>query len=157
VPGSYSAKLGAFTYPDELDDLVGNGQFAPGVVVHDQRSKLFHLSYRTREANDLDTDAGYKIHIVYNVVAIPDSVALNTLSDSPAAALFAWSLSATPPVMFGVRPSAHISLHSRTIDPEVLQDIENILYGRAFVDEANPAILPGLPTMVELLDMIPVS
>lgn len=156
VPGSYSAKLGAFTYPDELDDLVGNGQYAPGVVVHDQRSKLFHLSYRTREANDLDSDAGYKIHIVYNVVAIPDSVALNTLSDTPGAALFGWSLSATPSRMFGIRPTAHISLHSRTIDPDVLQDIEDVLYGREFIDEDNPEILPSLPPLPELLSLIPV-
>jgi hypothetical protein len=157
VPGSYSAKLGAFTYPDELDDLIGNGLYAPGVVVHDQRSKLFHLSYRTREADDLDADAAYKIHIVYNVVAIPGSTALNTLSDTPAPSLFEWSLSATPSRMFGIRPTAHLSLHSRTIDPEVLQDIENLLYGRAFVDEDNPEILPSLPGLPELLELIPLT
>src|SRR3954467_2785447 len=49
VPGSYSAKLSAFPYPDELDDLMGMTEFVPGMFAHDQPvSKLFNLSYRTK-------------------------------------------------------------------------------------------------------------
>jgi hypothetical protein len=156
VPGSYSAKLGAFTYPDELDELLGTSQFAPGVFVHDQRTQLFNLSYRTLEGNDLDgASADYKIHVVYNILAVPSSAGFSSLSDSPVAALFEWSLSGTPAQMFGIRPTSHISLHSRTIDPIALQDIENVLYGRAYIDEEHPEITPSLPTLFDLLAMIP--
>src|SRR4051812_9206458 len=40
VLGAYAAKLGAYTYPDELDALLGLHDFAPGVVLHDQRSQM---------------------------------------------------------------------------------------------------------------------
>src|SRR3954464_12469788 len=41
TPGAYSANLQAFTYPDELDDLLGVREFAPGVRMHDQPSRRF--------------------------------------------------------------------------------------------------------------------
>ena len=82
VPGSYAAKLVAFTYPDEMDGLVGTQEFSPGVFIHDQRSpKLFNLSYRTRVGNDLEgLDHGYKIHILYNLLATLDDVTYTTLA-----------------------------------------------------------------------------
>lgn len=145
VPSVYSAKLGAFTYPDELDELIGVSKFVPGVFVHDQRSKLFHLSYRTREGNDLEgPEADYKIHIVYNVLAVPSSAAFNSISNSPATALFEWSLTSAPPQMLGIRPTSHISLHSRSIDSTLLEILENLLYG---TDDADPS----LPDLVDLL------
>src|SRR5205814_4672502 len=48
VPGDYSAKVQAFTYPDEMDALLGNVNFVPGVTIYDQWAHPFHLSYRTR-------------------------------------------------------------------------------------------------------------
>src|SRR5215216_6404257 len=47
VPGAYSAKVEAFTYPEELDAILGTMEWIPGVRVHDQRMGMFHLSYRT--------------------------------------------------------------------------------------------------------------
>lgn len=158
VPGVYAAKLGAFTYPDELDELIGNRQFSPGVYVHDQHSQLFNMVYRTREGNDLDVDAGYKIHVVYNILATPSPVGLSTLSDSPDAALFEWSLTGTPSQMFGVRPTSHISLHSRGMDPVVLSVIEDFLYGTNGDPEADPVVPPTdpiLPDLATLLNMLP--
>lgn len=148
VPGSYSAKLGAYTYPDELDELLGVHQFSPGVYVHDQRAKLFSLSYRTLEGNDLEgVDAEYKIHIVYNVLAMPSSVAFNSLSNSPAPTLFEWDLKGTPPQMIGIRPTAHISLHSRGISSDLLETLEGLLYGTSTDD-------PSLPSLVDLLGLV---
>ena len=149
VPGSYAAKLSPFTYPDELDDLIGTLEFAPGVFVHDQgQPKLFNLSYRTRVGNDLvGADHAYKIHIVYNLLAIPSDTTMSTLADSPSAQAFEWSLFGTPSQMFGIRPTSHISLESRTIDAALLVSIEELLYGS---EDADPA-LPGL---VDLLGMV---
>lgn len=147
VPGSYSAKLEAFTYPDVLDELTGTSLYAPGVYLHDQKARIFHLAYRTGVGNDLAQDLGYKLHIIYNVMAQVSASSINTLSDSVEPVKFSWDLSGTPPQMFGARPTAHISLHSLGISPTLLANIEGLLYGTA---EAEPA----LPSMVDLLTLI---
>lgn len=147
VPGSYSAKLEAFTYPDVLDTLTGTAEYAPGVYVHDQAAKIFHLAYRTGVGNDVDQNLGYRIHVVYNVMATPSSSGISTIGDKVEPSKMSWDLSGTPPPMFGIRPTAHISLHSLKIDPLLLETIEALLYGTG---EADPA----LPGMVDLLTMI---
>lgn len=150
VPGSYAAKLQAFTYPDELDALIGTLEFAPGVFVHDQgQPKLFNLSYRTGVGNDLvGLDHGYKVHVLYNVLAVPSDVAMSTLADQVAPQAFEWSLFGTPSQMFGIRPTSHISLESRTIDAALLSSIEDLLYGS---EDADPA-LPGLVDLLGLVE-----
>lgn len=166
VPGSYSAKLSAFTYPDELEELIGMREYVPGVYLHDQRAKLFNLSYRTLVGNDVDgTDHGYKIHIIYNVLAVPSDNAMNTLKDSTDLSPFEWDLSGTPNIMLGVRPTAHISLESRRIDPAFLASLELLLYGGpptgAGTTEdpivANDSKLPTFFEMIAMLDALGVS
>lgn len=147
VPGSYAAKLEAFTYPEILDDLTGTMRYAPGVYLHDQRAQVFHLSYRTGVGNDLNADLGYKLHLVYNVMAIPSGAAIGTIGDSVEPGQFSWDLSGTPPVMFGARPTSHIHLDSRSISPELLETLELVLYGTEDDD-------PTLPSMIDLLTLI---
>lgn len=157
VPGSYSSKLEAFTYPDELDELTGIAPYAPGVYLHDQKARVFHLSYRTGVGSDLDADLGYKLHIIYNVMALPSGVGLATRSDKGELTAFSWDLTGTPPQMFGARPTAHISLHSRSIDPDLLVTIEGLLYGTVGTPDTDPPVLgtnPELPSMVDLLALI---
>jgi hypothetical protein len=147
VPGSYSAKLEAFTYPDVLDELTGVARFAPGVFLHDQSASAFHLSYRTGVGNDLDQEAGYKIHIVYNVMASASGAGMSTTGESVELAKLSWDLSGTPSQMFGVRPTSHISLHSRLLGAELLEELEVLLYGSA---DTEPNLMP----MVDLLTLI---
>lgn len=148
VLGAYSGKLGAYTYPDELDTLLGQHDFAPGVILHDQRSQMFHLSYRTRVGNDLSgIDYGYKIHIVYNIQANPSSVSFGTIGDNPAPGLFEWSLTGTPSQMFGIYPTSHVSLHSLAIDPDTLVMLEDLIYGTSETD-------PSLPGLVDLMALV---
>jgi hypothetical protein len=148
VPGSYEAKLSAFTYPDELDALMGTTEFIPGVTLHDQRARYFHLSYRTLVGNDVDgTEHGYKVHLVYNVMASPGDVSFNSLSASPTPQLFEWNLTGTPNLMFGIRPTSHISLDSRHADPVTLTFIEETIYGTELLD-------PSLPPLVDLLGLL---
>lgn len=151
VPGSYSAKLSAFTYPDEMDELIGTQEFVPGVFVHDQRSpRLFNLSYRTLVGNDVEgLDHAYKIHILYNLLAIPDDVTYSTNGESVEPQAFGWSISGTPAQMFGIRPTSHISLDSRRIDSAMLETLEEILYGS---DEEDPS-LPGLVDLLSMVDV----
>lgn len=159
VPGSYSAKLEAFTYPDLLDELTGVAPYAPGVYLHDQKARVFHLSYRTGVGNDLDQELGYKIHIVYNVMAVASSSGVSTIGNTVEPTKMSWDLTGTPPQMFGARPTAHISLHSLKIDPATLATLEASLYGVADIpatetSEAVEGADPQLPGMVDLLTMI---
>ena len=160
VPGSYAASLSAFTYPDELETLLGTPQYAPGVFLHDQSAKSFHLSYRTLVGNDVEgTEYGYKLHIVYNVLAVSGDPTYTTMSDSPEAQAFDFNLTGTPATMFGIRPTSHISLDSRLIDSQLLSDLEKILYGAPPALEGDPPVLvandPYLPNIVDLLGMVP--
>lgn len=140
VPGVYQAKLQAFTYPDELDALTGIGEFSPGVFFHDQSAKLFNLSYRTLLGNDVDgTDHGYRIHLIFNVIASPSDRTYNTLSDSTSLDPLEWTLYGTPPSMFGVRPTAHISLDSRGMNDVVTRMFENALWGWEVSDPTFPS------------------
>lgn len=147
VPGSYSAKLEAFTYPDILDELTGVAQYVPGVFLHDQPSRVFHLCYRTGVGNDLDPDLGYKIHIVYNVMAVPSGAEMATLSNSVDPGKFSWALTGTPPAIFGARPTSHISIQSLHLDPALLEILEEQIYGTSSSD-------PNLPSMEALLALL---
>ena len=148
VPGTYEAKLSAFTYPDELEALLGSPEMAPGVVVYDQRANLFHLSYRTLVGNDLDgLEHGYKIHLVYNILAVPDDVDMPSLSDSVEPVTFSWNLKGVPDQILGIRPTNHISVDSRKVDPATLTMFENTIYGSDADD-------PHLPPMIDMLNMV---
>lgn len=133
VPGSYAAKLQAFTYPDELDALTGGGtQMAAGVMLHDQRGALpFGLSYRTLLGNDSDgVDHGYKIHLLYNVIAVPSDFSYGTMDQSLSVSPMEWELRGIPPTDWSLaRPTAHISVDSTKVDPDLLATLETMLYG----------------------------
>ena len=149
VPGSYAAKLSAFTYPDEMESLIGIEEYSPGVFIHDQRSpKLFNLSYRTMVGNDVDgMDHAYKIHILYNLLAVLNDTSFSTIGESVEPQAFSWSVYGAPTQMWGIRPTSHISVDSRRITPDLLEDIEEILYGSVTKD-------PELPGIVEFLTLV---
>jgi hypothetical protein len=85
-------------------------------------SRVFNLSYRTQLAMIYleGFDHGYKIHILYNVMAAPDDVDFETLGESVAVKPFSWVLNGTPaqpPGTNPIRPTSHMSLNSTSIDP----------------------------------------
>lgn len=144
----FAGKLTAFTYPDEFDEVVGIKDAIGGLMLHDQKSVPFGLSYRTLIGNDLDgIDHGYTIHIIWNVLAIPDSINFSSISEQSNPTSFGWSLSAIPEVVEGYRPTAHISFRSIDLDPDTLEELEELLYGTATED-------PSLPSLEELIAFI---
>jgi hypothetical protein len=116
-----------------------------GLHFYEQVPKSFSLSYRTRIGNDIDgTDHGYKIHIIYNLVANPESYAYETFTDSGANPVeFGWTLTGTPVQFPGMRPLVHLSFDSTEIEPELLEALESMLYGT----EDNS---PSLPSIIEV-------
>lgn len=149
-PGEFSGKLKAFTYPDAFDPLVGTVDVAPGLEFHEQPPQSFNLSYRTRIGDDTDSDAGYKIHLLYNILAKPESGEFKTVSDDPDLAEFSWSLSGTPPLIGGLRPTVHITIDSLKANAEVLAEIEKVLYGTA----DSPARLPSIVELKTLFNAL---
>lgn len=128
--GDYSATLTAFTYPDEFLEFEGIVSLGGGLYVDGQVAKQFGLSYRTLIGNDIEgSKLGYKVHLVYNLTAIPDPTTFETLSDSLSASNLSWKISAVPEPATGHRATAHVILDSRLLPPDLLETIEGILYG----------------------------
>lgn len=150
LPGDFSATLKAFTYPDEFNEVIGVRRVRQGLYFHGQKPKQFHLCYRTRIGNDIDgVDHGYRLHILYNLVAKPSSVSFDSLGDKTDGAEFSWELSSTPPIPVGLIPTTHISIDSTTTDPDRLAAVERLLYGTD-VDEPR---LPPPPEFTALFEM----
>lgn len=137
--GGFKGKIKAFTYPDVVSELEGMGKIIDGLLLGQQRPKMFSLGYRTKVGNDLDGDAGYKIHLLYNVTVVPGGKTYTTNSDDPEAMQFEWQIAAIPEELAGFKPTAYISLDSRTMNPEQLADYEAILYGTA---STNATLIP---------------
>lgn len=147
-PGDFSGKVKAFTYPDEFEPMNGVETVSPGLLFYDQPPEDFCLSYRTKIGNDVsDTEFGYKIHLLYNLVVNPDASTFETLADPIKPVEFTWSISGSPPPLAGHRPTVHIAIDSTSFDPEFLQTLEEILYG---TDTTNPR----LPSIQEIADFV---
>lgn len=148
IPGDFSGKLTAFTYPDEFDSVNGIASVAPGLSYHNQRPKSFGLSYRTRIGNDLEgADHGYKIHMLYNLMANPDALNFVTSNeDGFEPQEFSWTLTGTPVKPSEHRPTIHISIDSTKTDPDILQFLEGNLYGT----DVSEAYLPTVQEIAEL-------
>jgi hypothetical protein len=147
VLGEYKGSITAFMYPPELETAEGTGYLNCGTTLGEQAPKRFALSYRTLVGTDTNSDAGYKLHIVYNLLATPSDREFVTVSDDPEAMQFEWDVVAIAEDIPGFRPSAEIVIDSRKTDKLLLAQIEEMLYGSLAED-------PYLPTIVELVDMI---
>lgn len=146
--GEFSGSLRAFTYPDEFLEFEGVLEVNNGLFVTNQHLNRFGLSYRTRIGNDQDVDKGYKIHILYNLLATPAQKAYETQAEDISAMEFEWTITSIPGRVSGFQPTAHLIIDSREMGPLLLQDIEGTLYGNDFDD----AKLPPLSTLTSFID-----
>lgn len=145
----FGGTIEAYTYPDEFAACDGTAE-AMGLSIHQQPRSEFGLSYRTLIGNDVDgISHGYKIHVVYNAMAMPAQISNGSLSDDPEATTFAWQFSTRAGLHRNLsigdigggtkRPTAnlrertrlisHISIDSRTTRPVILRFVEEALYG----------------------------
>lgn len=125
----FGATIEAYSYPDEFAECDGSAELAPGVTIGQQTRKMFGFSYRTKIGNDVNEDAGYKIHLVYGAKAAPSERAYATVNDSPEAITFSWEISTTPVAVAGFKPTAHVEIDSTKTDSDKLTAFEAILYG----------------------------
>lgn len=146
----FSATIEAFTAPPEFKQCDGELLMYPGLTLAQQPRKSFGLSYRTRIGNDvLHIDFAYKIHLVYNALASPSQRSRNSLGNSTEPLTLSWGITTTPPIVPGYKPTAHLTIDSRTTPPEVLITLEDILYG---TDE-TVARLPSISEVMSIFAM----
>jgi len=140
----------AYTYPDEFGVCDGSEEAADGVNLGQQGRQTFGLCYRTNVGNDVDgNDLGYKLHLLYGCTASPSEKAFSTINDNPDAITFSWSVDTVPELVTGFKPTALITIDSRTADPTSLAALESLLYG----DDSGPtpAALPLPDDVIALM------
>ena len=126
----FGATIEAYTYPDEFAACDGSAELATGVVVGQQARKVFGLSYKTLEGNDVDgQDHGYKLHLIYGAMCSPSQKQYQTVNDSPSAITFSWEVKTTPVTVPGLKPTASICIDSTKVDATKLKTLEDKLYG----------------------------
>ena len=145
----FGCTIEAYTYPDEFAECDGSAALATGVMIGQQKRKIFGLSYRTAFGNDVDgTDHGYKLHLVYGCLAAPSEKAYATINDSPEAITFSWEVTTTPVSVTGFKPTSQITIDSTKVNAEKLTALEDILYGKD--GESGTATEPRLPLPDEI-------
>ena len=119
----------AFTYPEAFAECDGSEEVATGVYISQQNRKTFGLCYRSKIGNDINSDLGYKLHIIYNAKASPSEKSYTTINDSPEAINFSWDFETLPVPFPGHKPTAKITIDSTRCDANDLAALEDILYG----------------------------
>lgn len=142
--GDFAATMKAYTYPDEFIPFDGYAEPIAGMFLDNQDRGTFGLCYRTMVGNDTDgIEYGYKLHLLYNLTALSDGITHQTVESNIEPIEFSWKLSSVPDQVHGFRPSSHIVIDSRKVDPVALSKIEDMLYGTELED-------PYLPSMEEV-------
>lgn len=126
---NYESQVKAFMYPPEFEPYTG---YSPSLL------KPFSFSYRV-----MTSETTYRIHLVYNVVAVPDDVVFSTIADEIDPVSLGWKFVTRPVKISGRFPSSHIILDSETVHSWTLSEVEDILYG-------GENAIPHMPSPDEL-------
>ena len=154
---TYESTVEAYMYPDEFAACDGSAEVATGAIVGQQSRKPFGLCYRTIIGNDTEGDAkGYKLHLVYGLLASPSERAYKTVNDSPEAITFSWDTKSTPVNVPGFKQTSILTLDSTKVDATKLAQIEQILYGTEATTGENPtpAVEGRLPLPAEIIGIL---
>lgn len=163
---NFQAKLYSFSAPKEFYMCEGLKDLGGGLYASRQQRDSFGFSYRTKVGNaDVGQNYGYKIHIVYNAIAFPSTRTYQTIAGTANPILREWELFTTPyqgndfswlkaddagvvtQTKSAFTPTAHLVVSVRSVSPEKLVALEDLLYGTETTD-------PTLPEPSELLELI---
>lgn len=135
----FGATIEAYTYPEEFGVCDGSAELAPGVSIGQQARKAFGMVYKTTVGNDIQgNDFGYKLHLLYGLMASPTEKAYATINDSPEANTFSWEVTSTPVSVANFKPTSCLTIDSTKADKDKLAALEAILFGT----EDKEAYLP---------------
>lgn len=143
-------KLSAYTFPEEFEACLGNVQLVRGIWMHGQSSETFGLCFQTLLGDDVKgTSRGFRLHLVYGCSVDPMSTSTDTLNSSSNASEFSFNIRTVPQIIgSGFMPSSYIKIDSTTTDPDVMEQLLDVLYGTT---NENPR-LPTIPELLELLN-----
>jgi len=144
----FGATIEAFAYPNEFASCDGTAEISAGVSIGQQKREIFGLSYRTEIGNDLSSEAGYKLHLLYGAQAAPTEKAYTTINDSPEANTFSWELTTIPVDVPGFKPTALLTVDSTKVNSADLAALEDMLYGTT----SGTPELPLPEAIIELLE-----
>lgn len=144
----FSASIKAYTYPDEMNDVLGLAAAGDGLYIDSQMGDSFGLSYRTQIYGILGDVIGHRIHLVYNATVSPIASTSETLGSSINASDFTFDISAVPVQIDNYRASAHLIIDTTDIDPIKLAKLEAWLYGTP----TSSSYLPQPNDVVDLLN-----
>lgn len=136
---TFGGEISAFTYPDEFGLCDGTAEPASGVTVGQQSRATFGLSYRTEIGNDVSSDLGYKLHLVYGALASPSEKDYSTINDSPNGVTFTWAFECTGASSTTYGTTSLLTIDSTKVDSAALASLEDFLYGTA---GTNPSLPP---------------
>lgn len=129
----FGGTIEAYTYPDEFKPCLGEIDAALGMTIGQQARQTFGFCYRTALGNDeLGTNYGYKLHIVYNALASVSERAYSTINDSPEAITFSWEFNTTPETVTvngDAKFTALVTVDSTKVGAAKMKALEDKLYG----------------------------
>lgn len=161
----FGGTIEAYTYPDEFMPCDGSAEVVTGVNVGQQTRQAFGLCYRTTIGNDVKgTNAGTKLHLIYNATASPSERAYQTINDSPEAITFSWEFETSPVNITNYKPTSIITIDTTKLtsisQQGALANLEKILYGVNPDPTAVPPIEgadPRLPLPNEVIEILDVN
>ncbi len=152
APEEFQASLEAYTYPPEFAVCDGTAALGRGLFITQQPRVPFGLCYRTKIGNDLSADTrGYKLHLIYNVLATAAGREYSTIDDNPEPIKMSWDLSVKPIKLSGHKPIQHMIIDSTLVDIPLLATLETILYGSG----SSEARLPDPSEVITLFSGFP--
>lgn len=144
----FEATIQAFSAPAAFSECDGIRGVYQGIFVTNQPRKSFGLAYRTRKGNDTQgVELGYKIHLVYGVMATPSERNNQTVGESLEPMELSWDLVTTPALLSGFKPTSHYIIDTTVMSKSRVSAIEDVLYGTALT-------YPQLPTPIQLLTLM---
>ena len=136
---TYGSTIEAYMFPDEFAECDGSAAAADGVYIGQQTRRPFGFAYCTNIGVGEDSEAGYKLNLVYNATASPSDKSYETVNDSPDAVTMSWEVTTTAVNVTGHKPTAHITIDSTKVDKAKLKQLEDMLYGTAEKESTLPS------------------
>lgn len=136
----YAGSVEAFTTPDGWDECVGYKEVdgLKGVTVGQQIRRAFGFSYREEIGHDQNSEAGYKVHVVYNCTASAAEISHDTIEDTVDFEPLSYDFESVPVNITGMKPASHLVFNSLKTPAAAMKALEDALYGT----ESEEAYLP---------------
>lgn len=145
---NFEGTIEAFSSPAEFDECDGMKSIVKGAVAHQQNRRSFGFAFKSILGNDTKgNEFGFKLHLWYGCKAAPSERSHATVNDSPEPQNPSWSISSTPVVVPGHKPTSVITIDSTQVEEIKLQKVLDAIYG---TDDTAP-YLPLPEKVIELL------